>query len=112
MDDMKRIVEETKINMGKYGEKFTEKMKGFTTFHNAMMSDGALDKKSKELIAISLGVVQSCEWCIGLHVKKALELGATEEEINEAAWVAVLMGGGPALMHFQIVEKALDDFKS
>ncbi|MFB6214932.1 MAG: carboxymuconolactone decarboxylase family protein [Candidatus Bipolaricaulia bacterium] len=33
------------------------------------------------------------------HVKNALDASATEEEIIEAAWVAVLMGGEPALMH-------------
>lgn len=72
---------------------------------------GAIDPKNKELIAVALSVCAKCDWCIALSVKKALQLGARRHEIMEATWVAVLMGGGPALMHAQRVLQALEEFK-
>lgn len=72
---------------------------------------GAIDPKNKELIAIALSVSAKCDWCVALSVKKALQLGARKHEIMETAWVAVLMGGGPALMQAQRVLQALEEFK-
>jgi AhpD family alkylhydroperoxidase len=72
---------------------------------------GAIDPKNKELIAVALSVCAKCDWCIALSVKKALQLGARKREIIEAAWVAVLMSGGPALMHAQRILQALEEFK-
>jgi len=69
-----------------------------------------LELKTKELIALALGIASGCEWCIVIHTKKALEAGATREEILEAAYVAVLMAGGPAVMHIIPLLKALDEF--
>lgn len=49
----------------------------------------ALDLKTKELIAIGCSLIAKCEGCIQGHIKKALELGATKEEISDAIAVAV-----------------------
>ena len=68
------------------------------------------DKKVKELIAVALSVNAHCPWCISYHVNEALKAGATPDEIREAAWVAVLMGGGPNLSYMILVEKALKEF--
>ncbi|HDN82781.1 MAG TPA: carboxymuconolactone decarboxylase family protein [Candidatus Altiarchaeales archaeon] len=73
--------------------------------------DGALPSKTKRLIALALAVATGCEWCIALHTKGALDAGATKDEIIEACFVAVLMGGGPALMYTQLVLKAIEEFK-
>jgi AhpD family alkylhydroperoxidase len=73
--------------------------------------EGALKVKDKALIAIACAVVAHCEWCVAVHVKHALDSGATENEILESAWVGVLMGGGPSLMYAQGVLKALEDMK-
>ena len=76
-------------------------------FNSAVLSPGKLTTKTKELIALALSLSSTCEWCITYHVKMALESGATEEEILEASYVAVLMAGAPALMHITIVKDAL-----
>ena len=47
-----------------------------------------LSTKSKELITVALAVTAECDWCINLHHKKALEYGASKQEIIEATWVA------------------------
>jgi AhpD family alkylhydroperoxidase len=51
-----------------------------------------LDSKTKELIAIGCSLVAKCEGCARGHIKKALELGATKEEISDAIVVAVGIG--------------------
>jgi len=76
-----------------------EPMKAFTALSQAALREGALSAKTKELIALALGVAAHCDGCIGFHVKALIRLGATRGEIEEALAVAVYMGGGPSLMH-------------
>ena len=74
-------------------------MKGFDAMAAAALRDGALSEKTKELIALALGVASHCDGCLGFHVKALVRLGATRQEIEEALGVAVYMGGGPSLMY-------------
>lgn len=93
-----------------FREKTPEKIKAFNRMVEAIEEEGALSKKDKELMAIALSITQECEWCVAAHVNGALKASATEEEVLEAAWMAVLMGGGPALMYSGLVLDALEDF--
>ena len=74
-------------------------MKGFNELAKASLAAGALSPKTKELIALALGVAGHCDACIGFHVKALVRLGATKTELEEALAVAVYMGGGPSLMY-------------
>ena len=74
-------------------------MKGFGALAQAATRDGALDKKTKELIALALGVAAHCDPCIGFHIDSLIKLGATRGEVEDALGVAVYMGGGPSLMY-------------
>lgn len=75
--------------------------------------DGALDTKTKELISVAIGAYNRCEYCIAFHVYKALESGATREEIMEAAMVAVAFGGGPSIAYSSTLLKAsIDEFEN
>ena len=76
-----------------------EVMKGFSELAGAATKDGALDKKTKELIALALGVAAHCDACIGFHTQALVKLGATKAEVEEALGMAVYMGGGPSLMY-------------
>lgn len=49
----------------------------------------ALDLKTKELIAIGVSLAVKCEGCLEGHLKKALEIGCTKEEISDAIVVAI-----------------------
>lgn len=60
------------------------------------MKDGALSAKFKELTAIALSIAAGCEPCVKIHTRRALQLGATKDEISEIIGVAVLLLGGPA----------------
>jgi 4-carboxymuconolactone decarboxylase len=61
-----------------------------------MVTDGALDKKTKRLIALACVAVRMCEDCVYPQAKVAKNYGASKEEIIEALNVAVLTGGVPS----------------
>ena len=74
-------------------------MKGFSALADAATRDGALTRKTKELIALALGVAGHCDACLGFHLQTLIKLGATRVEVEEALGVAIYMGGGPSLMY-------------
>lgn len=73
--------------------------KGFAEFHHAAFAAGQLDAKTKELIALAIGVIQRCDGCIASHAEGASRAGATRQEAAEAIGVAMLMNGGPATIY-------------
>jgi AhpD family alkylhydroperoxidase len=73
--------------------------KGFGELHHAAFSPGALDVKTKELIALAIGVVEGCDGCIASHAQGAARAGATKQEAAEAIGVTFLMKGGPATIY-------------
>jgi AhpD family alkylhydroperoxidase len=85
-------------------------MKGFGDMARAATRDGVLDKKTKELIALALGVAAHCDACIGFHAQTLVKLGATKAEVEEALGMAVYMGGGPSLMYSANAMAAFDEF--
>jgi AhpD family alkylhydroperoxidase len=74
-------------------------MKGFSALADAATRDGALTRKTKELIALALGVAGHCDACLGFHLQTLIKVGATRGEVEEALGVAIYMGGGPSLMY-------------
>lgn len=86
-------------------------MKGFAALAQAATRDGALDKKTKELIALALGVAAHCDGCIGFHTEALVKLGATRQEIEETLGMAVYMGGGPSLMYAADAIAAYEQFQ-
>lgn len=68
----------------------------FQEMHGSVLGEGALAVKAKRLIMVGISVALRCEPCIRVHVRGALEAGASREEILEAAGTAILMGGGPS----------------
>ena len=84
--------------------------KGFSALHGGSTGDGALSKKTKEMIAVAIGVSVHCEACIALHTQAAIRAGATREEFAEMISVALLMGGGPASVYGGMAMAAYDEF--
>jgi len=72
---------------------------GFGELHHAAFEDGALDTRTKELIALSIAVAEGCDGCIASHAQAAARAGATCQEAAEAIGVTFLMKGGPATIH-------------
>jgi AhpD family alkylhydroperoxidase len=71
----------------------------FEEFSRRVFADGALDSKTKQLIAVAVAHVTQCPYCIRGHTKAALRKGACEDEIMEAIWVAAEMRAGGAYVH-------------
>lgn len=89
-----------------------ETMQGFYAMAKAATADGALDKKTKELIALAIGVSTRCDGCIGFHTEALVKLGVTKAEIEEALGMAIYMGGGPSLMYAADALAAYEQFQA
>jgi AhpD family alkylhydroperoxidase len=85
--------------------------KPFLELEEKAFADGALSKKTKELMALSISIVTKCEPCMEWHLDQALHAGAKDEEIYETIDVAIEMGGGQAGAYARFVLKALEYFK-
>ncbi len=85
-------------------------MQGFSALAQGALKDGALDKKTKELIALAIGVSTRCDGCIGFHAKALVELGATKLEVEETLGMAIYLGGGPSLMYAADAMLAFEQF--
>lgn len=109
---MKESVDSVMKMMGELSKHQPETMRHFKSFMGSVLKEGVLDTKTKELIAIGTSITARCKYCIAIHVEKALNAGATKEEIFEAATVAILMGGGPAMTYVSEVKDALDEYRS
>ena len=98
--------------LGQLSREVSGPMSGFQSLHQEAMSDeGALSRKTKELMALSIGIVTGCEGCLAFHIDGALNAGATRNEVAETIGVAVMMGGGPATMYGAEALRALDQFE-
>jgi AhpD family alkylhydroperoxidase len=91
--------------------KHVKTYKPFLELEDKAFSDGALSKKTKELMALSISIVTKCEPCMEWHLDQAMQAGAADEEIYETIDVAIEMGGGQAGAYARFVLKALEYFK-
>ena len=87
-------------------------LRGFSALAKGATQNGALDKKTKELIAIALSVAARCDPCIGFHVQTYVQLGGTRAELADALGMAVYMGGGTSLMYAAKTSAAFDEFSA
>jgi len=81
----------------------------FRDFSKAVFAEGALDTRTKQLIAVAVAHVTQCPWCIEGHVKAAKREGASSEQIMEAIWVAAEMRAGAAFAHSVKALELLED---
>lgn len=85
-----------------------ENIAAWRNFSKTVFTPGALDGKTKQLIAVAVAHVTQCPYCIRSHSIGALNKGATKEEIMEAIWVAAEMSAGAAYAHANI---AMDEME-
>jgi len=110
-EDVEAKLKEIEELLNRLGKEHPKEIAAFSRFLRETLDNKALTTREKELIALALGIAKGCEWCIYLHTRKALEAGAKPEELIEAGLVAVLMAGGPALMHLIPLMKAIETLK-
>lgn len=98
--------------LGTLAETNEEAVNAFMGLLGASYEPGAVDLKTKELISVAIGCYNRCEYCIVYHTYKALEAGATREEIIESAMVAVAFGGGPTMAYsVTLLKESIDEFE-
>jgi len=92
------------------GAGVADTMKAFSALAQTATKGGALDPKTKELIALAIGVATRCDDCIAFHTKAAAQLGATPDEIQETLGMAIYMGAGPSVMYASHAWQAFRQF--
>ena len=106
----KEITSNLSKNLGELRKQIPEVASGFSAIAKAATASGVLDEKTKELIALSIGVAAKCDGCIGFHAKALVKLGATRQEVAEALGMCMYMGGGPVFMYAADALAAFDEF--
>jgi AhpD family alkylhydroperoxidase len=98
---------------GKYRDKFDEGlpavMKAWSTFRKMVYQDGALNLKTKRLIALACALQAGCTRGVQGQTKDAVEAGATRNEVLEAVSVAIVMGGTAVSAETWRVVKVLEE---
>jgi len=97
-------------DLRKLRQDIPDTMKAFSALAQAAGRDGAIDKKTKELIALAIGIATRCDGCIGFHIEALVKLGATRQEVEETLGMTVYMGGGPSLMYAADAIAAYEEF--
>lgn len=87
-------------------------MKGFSAIAQAAAKPGALDRKTKELIALAIAVATRCDACVAFHAEAAVKSGATRQEALETMGMAIYMGAGPSTMYAAQALEAFDQFEN
>lgn len=106
----KNITQDLNVYLGKMRKEIPDVMNGFTSLAVAALKDGALSKKTKEMIALAIGITSHCDGCIGFHIKALVGLGMTREELLELLGMTTYMGGGPNLMYAADALRAYEEF--
>ena len=109
-DKFSHITKDINTQLAKFQKEMPEVMAGFSALSRAASKEGALDKKTKELMAMALAVAKQCPGCIGFHSQALVKLNANREELLETLAMAVYMGGGPSLMYAAEALEAFEEF--
>ena len=92
-----------------YREKMNEKLMGddnkiikriFNLDTNAF-AEGALDKKTKELLGLVASLVLRCDDCVKYHLEACFRLGVTKKEMMETVSIGNLIGGTIVIPHLR-----------
>ena len=104
------LIQQTSAQLAKLRSDIPDTLRGFSAMAQAATKDGALDARTKELIAMALSVAARCDPCVGYHAKALVKLGATRAELDEMLGMCVYMGGGPSLMYAAAAIAAYEEF--
>jgi len=109
MDKLSELTRKRKAAHSKFLELNSKVYQAFLNMEKAAFSDGALQKKHKELIAVGISIVINCESCMQWHIEQAIQSGAAQEEILEAIEVGIEMSGGPGTVSARFALEVIED---
>ena len=108
--DYAQIANDVISGVGLLRQGSPEAMKAFAALGSAGTATSAIDTKTKELMALAIGIATHCLGCVAYHTKMAHQHGATRQEVLETIALAVYMGGGPAAVYGGDAVRAYDQF--
>lgn len=97
--DWKEILQSVGKNNIALSKAAPDAVKAFTGLAQTASKDGAIDKKTKELMAVAISICIRCDGCIAYHTYSAIKAGASEAEYSETVAMAIEMGGGPSTVY-------------
>ncbi len=99
----------------KMNEKILEQgnleIKRFFALDSKVYEDGALDRKTKELLGLVASMVLRCDDCISYHILQAKKAGTTNEEFFETFSVALIVGGSIVIPHLRRAVAFLEELQ-
>ena len=103
-----------------YREKMNKKIldadhldiKRFFALDSSVYREGALDKKTKELLGLVASTVLRCNDCILYHLIRCAEEGVTDEEMHEALSIAMIVGGSITIPHIRYAFEIMEEIRS
>lgn len=110
--DFEQIADDVANGVGLIRQGAPEAMKAFAALSTAATAAHSLDTKTKELMALAIGIAVHCDGCVAYHTRMAHRHGASREEIAETVALAIYMGGGPAAVYGADALRAFDVFES
>jgi len=108
--DYAQIANDVVTGVGLLRQGAPDTVKAFGSLSTTATATKALDTKTKELMALAIGIAIHCEGCVAYHTKMAHQHGATREEVVETVALAVYMGGGPAAVYGGDALRAYNQF--
>jgi AhpD family alkylhydroperoxidase len=100
-EDLKRLGELEKLAPAEFA--------GFVALDAVVgRDDGALPRKTRELIAVAVACTTQCVYCLEVHTRAAKRAGATREELAEAAFLSAALRAGAAVTHGALALKLFD----
>lgn len=106
------IAHDVSAGVGLLQRSAPEAMKAFGSLSLAATAGSAIDTRTKELMALAIGIAVHCDGCVAYHTRMAHQHGATREEVAETVALAIYMGGGPAAVYGADALRAFDEFSA
>ncbi|MFW9923837.1 MAG: carboxymuconolactone decarboxylase family protein [Candidatus Thorarchaeota archaeon] len=108
VNKIEKIISDRKLSHSYLITNNSDVYKKFILMEESTYSEGSLEKKVKELIAIGISIVINCESCLEWHIHEALKAQANKEQILEAIGVGIEMSGGPGTVSSRFAIKVLE----
>ncbi len=98
-NNWQEFTDRTNERMANLRKEMPEAAPAFGALAKSAIAPGVLDSRTKELIALAIGITARCDGCLAFHAKAAKKYGATRAEVIETIQVALYMGGGPSMIY-------------
>ena len=93
-------------------ENADQSLKRFMSLDSLVYRDGALPKRSKEMLGLVASLVLRCDDCIKYHLIQCHECGVKDEELMELLSIGVAVGGSVTIPNVRRAVKTWDELKS